>query len=348
MNTELELLHPAQQSFDYRALEPDDRGFVEERALKIRDAAKRTAQTIVLIGQWLTEVKTRLPHGAWSPWLETEFGWSDQSARRFIHVYENIKVNTLLNLDIDVSALYLIAAPKTPESVRQEVIRRAESGEPMTRAKAVEVLEEYEKFDEVGDRNMERRREAGIVEPITIIQRSEDEPPPLSKRDQRRMDNDRKSRLLGIIGAIDRLNEAADIPPSAVVAHIRTYPLAWEIVTDAENALRNLQMIVKELKAGNTVPTSANTCRDIALPAADKSTDQQAHPEQDSDDELLSEWLRECCVEGDSYSGGVGTLHLDLARWCGSMSGLRQCRSEPSSGRYRREASRSTMAMWTA
>jgi hypothetical protein len=35
-----------------------------------------------------------------------------------------VKINKLLNLDLDVSALYLIAAPKTPEPVRQEVTPR--------------------------------------------------------------------------------------------------------------------------------------------------------------------------------------------------------------------------------
>ena len=48
-----------------------------------------------------------------------------------------------MNLNLDVSALYLIAAPKTPEPVRQEIIKRAEAGEPMTKTKAVAVLETY-------------------------------------------------------------------------------------------------------------------------------------------------------------------------------------------------------------
>lgn len=138
-----------QQAFDYRELTEESRSFVKERALLIRDAAKKTAQGIVLIGQWLTEVKARLPHGGWLPWLETEFGWSQRTAYRFIDVYHSVKLANLANLEIDVSALYLITAPKTPEPVRQEVIQRAQSGEPMTRAKAVEVLEQYKQRAEV-------------------------------------------------------------------------------------------------------------------------------------------------------------------------------------------------------
>jgi Protein of unknown function (DUF3102) len=67
---------------------------------------------------WLADAKSRLKHGQWLPWLEAEFGWSRQTADNFIHVFERVKLPTFSNLPIDVSALYLIAAPKTPEPVR--------------------------------------------------------------------------------------------------------------------------------------------------------------------------------------------------------------------------------------
>jgi protein gp37 len=132
-----------QPLFDYRELESDDRAFVKERALRIRDVAKRTAEGIIQIGQWLSEAKARIPHGGWLPWLESEFGWSISTATNFMRVFENVKFANVTNLEIDVSALYFIAAPKTPEPVRQEIIKRAEAGEPMTKAKAVEVFEAY-------------------------------------------------------------------------------------------------------------------------------------------------------------------------------------------------------------
>lgn len=117
--------------------------FVKERALLIHQTARRTAEGIVQIGKWLTEVKEKLDHGQWLPWLKSEFGWSQPTAFRFMQVYEAFKLSNLNNLVIDVSALYLIAAPSTPKPVVKEVIKRAERGEPMTRAKALEVLEDY-------------------------------------------------------------------------------------------------------------------------------------------------------------------------------------------------------------
>jgi Protein of unknown function (DUF3102) len=131
--------------FDYDEIDVEDRGYVKERAVKIRATAKKTAKGIIMIGQWLTEAKAKLPHGAWLPWLRTEFGWSERTARRFMQVAEACKSATVADLDIDVSTLYLVTSPKTPEPVVKEIIKRAEKGEPMTKAKAEAVLKEHTK-----------------------------------------------------------------------------------------------------------------------------------------------------------------------------------------------------------
>ena len=64
-------------------------------------------------------VKARLKHGQFLDWIEREFAWSQQHASRFMHVHEQFKLRNLSNLEIDVSALFLIAAPSTPEQVRR-------------------------------------------------------------------------------------------------------------------------------------------------------------------------------------------------------------------------------------
>jgi hypothetical protein len=48
-------------------------------------------------------------------------GWSKDTAQRMMNVAEFSKNRTVRNLDVDVSMLYLIAAPKTPEPVRKEI-----------------------------------------------------------------------------------------------------------------------------------------------------------------------------------------------------------------------------------
>jgi len=74
------------------------------------------------------------------PWLESEFGWTDETARRFINVYECSKSHKLLDLEVPVSGLYLLADPSTPESARTEVIQRAEAGEHLTHAQVKEIV----------------------------------------------------------------------------------------------------------------------------------------------------------------------------------------------------------------
>jgi hypothetical protein len=57
----------------------------------------------------------------------------DETARRFIGVYDLVgKSHKLLNLEIPVSGLYMLAAPSTPDEAREAVIARAEAGEKLS------------------------------------------------------------------------------------------------------------------------------------------------------------------------------------------------------------------------
>jgi len=59
-----------------------------------------------------------VPHGGWLRWLEDEFGWSHQTADRFISVSQRFdKLSTVDNLpalEIDASALYLLVGGAAP------------------------------------------------------------------------------------------------------------------------------------------------------------------------------------------------------------------------------------------
>ena len=61
--------------------------FLSEAAAEIRRLGKAVVADLVEIGNLLTECKERLSHGAWLPWLDQEFKWSDQTARNFMHLY---------------------------------------------------------------------------------------------------------------------------------------------------------------------------------------------------------------------------------------------------------------------
>lgn len=113
-----------------------------EHADAIRALGKQTIENIIEIGRRLTDAKRIAGHGNWLPWLDREFGWSRQTADRFIQVFEaSGKLPNLSNLELPVSGLYMLAAPSTPPEARDAVIERAKAGEPVTVAGIKRVIE---------------------------------------------------------------------------------------------------------------------------------------------------------------------------------------------------------------
>jgi len=92
---------------------------------------KLSTDGAIEIGRLLSVVQKKVSHGDWLRWLKEEFDWSDRSARNFINVYELLqttKLENFSNLSIPRSALYLLAAPRTPGKVRDAVLAQAEAG----------------------------------------------------------------------------------------------------------------------------------------------------------------------------------------------------------------------------
>ncbi|MBD2252787.1 DUF3102 domain-containing protein [Nostoc parmelioides] len=126
-------------SFDYSILSPEQRSLVEQRTSEIREQLRRTAQDIWEIGQSLAEVRAQLKHGQFETWLKAEFGWSRRTAYNFINVYETFgnRAN-LAQIDIATSALYLLAAPSTPQNLREQYIEEAKAGKRITHKELVQ------------------------------------------------------------------------------------------------------------------------------------------------------------------------------------------------------------------
>lgn len=117
-------------------------GSLAEHARAIHELAKRTREDIIAIGRHLAEARDHVGHGAWADWIAVEFGWSDQTAYRFIHVYElnrDAKFHTLVELDLPLGVLYQLAAPKAV-AARQEIAERIEAGEPISQETVIEAI----------------------------------------------------------------------------------------------------------------------------------------------------------------------------------------------------------------
>jgi hypothetical protein len=126
MTTEL-----IQLAFDYDQLDTETRIVVRQRTTEIRERLRRTAQDIVEVGQRMTEIKDRLPHGQFGPWLSAEFGMSEGHARKMMQVSRAFGQNDHYDR-FAPTALMLLAAPGTPEEARAEALEAAAAGEPIS------------------------------------------------------------------------------------------------------------------------------------------------------------------------------------------------------------------------
>ncbi|WP_420628626.1 DUF3102 domain-containing protein [Candidatus Leptofilum sp.] len=130
-------------TFDYNQLENNGQSFILKRTQEIRQLMKRSAEDIVIIGLKLIEVKTCLPHGAFGKWLRSEFDWTETTALNFMRVAKAFKTTNFADLHLAPSALYLLAAPSTPNEARIEAVDRANDGEKITYGQAVSIVQSY-------------------------------------------------------------------------------------------------------------------------------------------------------------------------------------------------------------
>lgn len=137
-------------AFDYESVEPEYRTMIESRTQAIKEQIRRTAQAIVEVGSMLIDVKERLPHGQFTLWLQVEFNWDIRTAQNFMSVATMFKNETsfafakdlLDKISIDQSALYILAAKSTPQKIRHEILERAYQGEPFTKSKVRQIVNE--------------------------------------------------------------------------------------------------------------------------------------------------------------------------------------------------------------
>lgn len=121
------------EAFDYAALDTETSVIAQQRATEIRDLVRVSMENITRAGEKLVDVQTRLARygsGTFQQWVTQEFQWSLRTAYNYIAVYERFGVHAnFAQMDIALSALYLLAAPSTPEPVVQAVLARGTAGE---------------------------------------------------------------------------------------------------------------------------------------------------------------------------------------------------------------------------
>lgn len=131
--------------FEYDFLPPQKRASIQRITLEIKESLRKTVRTVWETGKKLVEVRSQVETCQFNLWLKAEFDWSRRTAYNFISVYEAFPEFSSANfaqLNISVSALYLLAAPSMHQATRKQIINKALSGEYISHKVIQKAIEE--------------------------------------------------------------------------------------------------------------------------------------------------------------------------------------------------------------
>ena len=134
-----------QLAFDYTALDQATADFLLQEAEQIKTLIKQTVQGIIETGERLSKVKQRLKHGEFMLWVENEINCHYSTALHFMRVWQTFgtQKDQISDVGINVSVLYLLSAPSTPQELRTEIVEMAKAGNPVSFAEAKRLKKEY-------------------------------------------------------------------------------------------------------------------------------------------------------------------------------------------------------------
>ena len=137
----------ARSGFDYGDIpEPEVRA-LERTVEKIGELRSRAARCAIEAGRELKEAQDRLSNrksGTFERWVESRCGITPRHARNFISAFETFggKPENVFRL-FDDSSMFLLSAPSCPEDARNEALKLANSGKPVTHKVAKEIVEKH-------------------------------------------------------------------------------------------------------------------------------------------------------------------------------------------------------------
>jgi hypothetical protein len=132
--------------FDYATLDTETRISLKLRADRINERTRRIGQDIWENGREFYEAQQELAkdgHGCFLAWAETETGYGKSTVYNMINVYQKFVFPNFGKTKIAISAMYLLAAPSTPESARIEAQDRADQGEVITPQIARDIVSDH-------------------------------------------------------------------------------------------------------------------------------------------------------------------------------------------------------------
>lgn len=139
----------------YADLDVEAGNLAREAAAHISSIQQRLVTDIVEIGNTLLRVKAALDHGSFIPWLKAEFNWTGRTAQNYMSVAERFGSNPKPISHLPLATVYSLAAPSTPDDVRDKIVTRLAGGE---------VVDVGEIKAEIGDARRQAERERAARE----------------------------------------------------------------------------------------------------------------------------------------------------------------------------------------
>ena len=144
--------------FDYATVSDPLRRELVEDAAYIRGHQERVNEGVIAVGERLLIVKAKLPHGQFLRWVEAECGYSERSANDYMNIAKEFSQNPHRGADLSMRAQRLLAAPSTPQAVKDIAYQRLDEGKAVTAAE-IERLKR-----ELADKDAEVKRAAREAE----------------------------------------------------------------------------------------------------------------------------------------------------------------------------------------
>jgi hypothetical protein len=105
---------------------------LESVAKLVRNRLGNMTANIVEIGRELRAVKQRLEHGQFLNWVEADCRLSARTAQLMMKAAEWAEGKNEIVAHLEPTAIYLLAAPSTPDSIRRQVLSGLEHGQRPT------------------------------------------------------------------------------------------------------------------------------------------------------------------------------------------------------------------------
>ena len=154
-------IEPIMFNYDYNEIDADVRDSVKTAVRRVKVHGREINARFGQIGEELAKIKDVLEHGQFADVIQSEFDMSPRQAQRMMLVHREYGDNPQMLEVFSGTALAQLAAPSTPEVVREEAEVAAANGEAWTKAETQERINQA-KAPVIEDKDLAAAQDAGF------------------------------------------------------------------------------------------------------------------------------------------------------------------------------------------